>query len=292
MIDLRSRESLMPTRPKSRILPSEGAVRVRRAYFECRFGQLHVRTAFPTSGGFDEHTTLLCFHQSPRSGRVFAKFLPEIACDRSVYAPDMPGYGESDPPPHKPVIADYAAAMADFIDAMRFRQVDLLGHQAGALVAAELGILRPEQVRRVVLVSAPVFNLEEREAFNSKPWQTPAAEDGSHLLREWQRQLQGRGAGVTLEDCTEGLAERLQGGPSAVWGASAAYNYAANERLPLLRQPVLVIRPRDELWDAALRARQLLRSARLVDLPEHGLGLFAVAPEIVARHAREFLSVS
>ncbi len=281
----------MPIRPKSRILPSDGEVRVRRAYFECRFGQLHVRTALPTSGGFDEHSTLLCFHQCPRSGRAFAKFLPEIARDRSVYAPDLPGYGESDPPPPRPAIADYAAAMADFVDAMRFRQIDLLGHHTGALVAAELGIQRPVQIRRVVVVSVPVFNLEEREAFNSRPWQSPATEDGSHLLREWQRQLQGRGAGVTLEDCAAGLAERLQGGANAVWGASAAHNYAANERLPLLRQPVLIIRPRDELWDAGLRARQLLRNARVVDLPDQGSGLFTVAPEIVARHAREFLNV-
>lgn len=282
----------MPTRPKSRILPQHGEVRVRRAYFDCRFGQLHVRTAFSTSGGFDEHPTLLCLHQSARSSRVFAKFLPEIARDRSVYAPDLPGYGESDPPPRPPAIADYAAAMSDFVDVMRFRQIDVLGHETGALIAAELGIQRAEQVRRLILVSVPVFGREEREAFHSMPRQIAAAEDGSHLAREWHRQLQRRGAGVTLEECTAGLAEQLRGGANAIWGASAAHDYAANERLPLLRQPVLIIRPRDELWDAGLRARQLLRTVRVVDLPAQGSGLFGVAPEIVAQHAREFLNVS
>lgn len=282
----------MPTTPKSRILPQRGEVRVRRAYFDCRFGQLHVRTAFSTSGGFDEHPTLLCLHQSARSSRAFAKFLPEMARDRSVYAPDVPGYGESDPPPQQPAVADYAAAMTDFIDVMRFRQIDVLGHDTGALIAAELGILRPEQVRRLILVSVPVFSREERAAFNSMPRQITAAEDGSHLAREWQRQLERRGAGVTLEDCTEVLAEQLRSGANAIWGANAAHDYAAHERLPLLRQPVLIIRPRDELWDACLRARQLLRAARVVDLPDYGSGLFGVAPEVVARHAREFLNVS
>ncbi len=280
----------MPTRPKLRTVSVDAEVRVRRVYFECRFGQLHVRTAFPTSGGFDEHTTLLCFHASPRSSRMFVKFLPAVARERSVYAPDTPGHGESDPPPQKPTIADYAAALGDFIDSMRFRHVDLLGFQSGALIAAELGILRPEQVRRVVLVSVPVFNAEEREAFNSKPWQAPPVEDGGHLLREWHRQLQARGAGVTLEDCTGALAERLQSGTSAAWGASAAYNYAASERLPLLRQPALIIRPKDELWDAGQRARQLLRSARMLDLPDHGSGLLGVAADAVARHALDFLN--
>jgi pimeloyl-ACP methyl ester carboxylesterase len=279
----------MPTRPKIRIPPADADVRVRRAYFECRFGQLHVRTAFPTSGGFDEQATLLCLHRSPRSSREFARLLPEMARDRSVYAPDLPGYGETDPPPQRPAIADYAAAMGDFIDAMRFREIDLLGHQSGALVAAELGILRPEQIRRVVLVSVPVFNLEEREAFQAKSVQPAPTEDGAHLTREWQRQVQARGPGSTLEDCAEGFAERLHSGANGYWGLSAAYAYPANERLPLLRQPVLVIRPRDELWDATARARQLLRKVRLVDLPEQGAGVFGVASQIVAQHAREFL---
>src|SRR5262245_40625495 len=114
-------------RPRQRVkLPTDNApVRVRRAYFDCRFGQLHVRTAFPTSGGFDEKTTLLCFHASPLSSRMFRAFLPEIATDRSVYAPDAPGCGESDAPADKPTIGDLAAAMSDFVESMRFRQIDV-----------------------------------------------------------------------------------------------------------------------------------------------------------------------
>ena len=67
------------------------AVRTRRAYFDCRFGQLHVRTAFPTTGGFDEQVTLFCLHSERSSSRAFARFLPEIGDVRSVYAPDLPG---------------------------------------------------------------------------------------------------------------------------------------------------------------------------------------------------------
>src|SRR5260370_3222815 len=74
-------------------------VRTRRAYFDCRFGQLHVRTAFPTTGVFDEDVTLFCLHPSEQSSRTFHRFLPEIADVRSVYAPDLPGCGESDAAP-------------------------------------------------------------------------------------------------------------------------------------------------------------------------------------------------
>ena len=46
-------------------------VHLRKMYVDCRFGQLHVHTAFPSSGGFDELTPLLCLHRAHRSGRVF-----------------------------------------------------------------------------------------------------------------------------------------------------------------------------------------------------------------------------
>jgi pimeloyl-ACP methyl ester carboxylesterase len=129
-------------------------VRTRRAYFDCRFGQLHVRTAFPTTGGFDEGVTLFCLHPEQSTSRTFARFLPEIADDRSVYAPDLPGCGESDPAPGVGY-ADAAAAVADLAADLRLRQIDILGFRFGAGVALELGAARPELVRRLVLVATP-----------------------------------------------------------------------------------------------------------------------------------------
>jgi pimeloyl-ACP methyl ester carboxylesterase len=130
------------------------AVRTRRAYFDCRFGQLHVRTAFPTTGGFDEGVTLFCLHPSEGSSRTFDRFLPEIAADRSVYAPDLPGCGESDPAPAMSY-GDAAHAVADLAADLRLRQIDVLGFRFGAGVALELGAARPELVRRLVLVGVP-----------------------------------------------------------------------------------------------------------------------------------------
>lgn len=132
-------------------------VRTRRAYFDCKFGQLHVRTAFPTTGGFDEQVTLICLHSREGSSRSFARFLPEIADERSVYAPDLPGSGESDPPP-TPTPADAAAAISDFANDLRLRQIDLLGLRSGAEVAIELSKARPELVRRLVLIAVPALD--------------------------------------------------------------------------------------------------------------------------------------
>jgi pimeloyl-ACP methyl ester carboxylesterase len=130
-------------------VPSE-AVRTRRAYFDCRFGQLHVRTAFPATGGFDEQVTLFCLHAAHSSSRAFTRFLPEIADVRSVYAPDLPGLGESDPSPTAS-FAEAAGAVSDLADDLRLRQIDLLGIHSGARAALDLAAARPALVRRLVL---------------------------------------------------------------------------------------------------------------------------------------------
>jgi pimeloyl-ACP methyl ester carboxylesterase len=260
-----------------------------RAYFECRYGQLHVHNAIPSGGGFDEETTLICLHHSPASGRVFRKFARIAAKTRSVYCPDTPGFGESDAPESAPSLADYAGAIADFIDLMRFRQVDVLGYHTGAAIAAELALLRPQIVKRLVLVGVPVLTTEERDAFKRSPWPVPPAEDGSHLTTEWRRSQEWRGSGVTLEMLAASFAEKLHNGPSAWWGAHAVMNWPAVERLALVKQPALVFRPKDDLWDATLRAKSALKGARFVDLPEHGHGVFEVAAEALASEALGFL---
>jgi pimeloyl-ACP methyl ester carboxylesterase len=142
--------------------PRETEPRVRRGYFECRFGQLHVHNAIPPGGGFEEGTALLCLHPAGLTGRVFKGLLPQLGRDRSVYAPDLPGSGESDGPPTRPSVVEIASGIGDFLDSMRFRQIDVLGYQQGSLIASELAISRPQQVRRVVLVGVPPTTEGER----------------------------------------------------------------------------------------------------------------------------------
>ena len=73
-------------------------------------------------------------------------------------APDLPGCGESDPSPSANDI-DAAAAVSDLANDLRLRQIDVLGMQSGALVAADLAALRPELVRRLVLIGTPADRL-------------------------------------------------------------------------------------------------------------------------------------
>jgi pimeloyl-ACP methyl ester carboxylesterase len=138
----------------SKISAAPIVVRTRRAYFDFTHGQLHVRTAFPGTGGFDEQVTLFCLHGARGASRGFAQLLPIVGDVRSVYAPDLPGCGESDPSPNA-TVSEAAAAVADLAADLRLRQIDLLGVDTGAAAALELAAAKPELVRRLILLGVP-----------------------------------------------------------------------------------------------------------------------------------------
>ena len=235
------------------------AARARRGYFECRYGQLHVHHAMPPGGGFEEGTPLLCLHDLPGSGRVFTRLLPLAGEDRSVYALDLPGFGESDGPSARPSMSEYAAAIGDFIDSMRLRQVAVLGLRGGAVPATELALMRPAQLSRVILISVPLLSEAERQSARSQT--QPAASPESPF--------------------------RPADAPR--WVLEAAAQYPLRERLARVSQRLLVLRPRDDLWEATARVREALPATRLIELPQSGLEALAQAPQRVAEAVREFL---
>ena len=278
-----------PSRRSATTAPA--SPRVRRGYFECRYGQLHVHNAIPPGGGFEEGTPLLCLHPSPSSGRAFRRFLAVAGLGRSVFAPDLPGFGDSDPPPPGAGVAEHAAAIGDFLDAMRLRQIDLLGHRFGALVAVELAALRPALIRRMVLVSPPGMSDTAGPAAAAAAPQHlsgPAA-DGSHLLTEWGRALAYCGPSASPEVVTAALAERLRNGNEAAAASAAERSYPLRARLAQLTAPLLVLRLGDEVASNTGQARDIPARARLVELRERGASVFESAPEAVAQALEPFL---
>lgn len=128
--------------------------RLRRAYYDCRYGQLHLHNAIPSGGGFDELTSVLCVHGSDETARAFVPILSVLGQERSVYAPDLPGFGESDPAVGQSRVDAGVHALADFLDSMRIRSVDILARGDGAEIAQRLAKQRGAGVRRVVVLTA------------------------------------------------------------------------------------------------------------------------------------------
>jgi pimeloyl-ACP methyl ester carboxylesterase len=127
--------------------------RLRRAYYDCRYGQLHLHNAIPAGGGFDELTPVLCLHGSGQTGRVFGAVLPALGDARSVYALDLPGCGESDPAPGVDSVDAGVHMVLDFVDSMRIRSFDLLARAEGCAVASRVAEQRSGAVRRMVLLT-------------------------------------------------------------------------------------------------------------------------------------------
>jgi pimeloyl-ACP methyl ester carboxylesterase len=262
---------------------TEARRRVRRNYCDGPFGQIHYRRA-----GHGGARPLLCLHMSPHSGLVYEAFLGEIGADRVAVAPDTPGFGESDPPAEPPGIADYARAMAALLDALEFAEVDVLGYHTGSKIAVALALLRPSQVRHLVLVSAPVFTPGERESFRELYGPDRLDVEGSHLKDRWAALMHWRGPGQSVEMAAEHFFEGLRRPAISWWGHYAAFAFELAELLPQVRQPVLLINPGDDLTEYTRRAAPLLANGRMLELPHWGHGLLQLRTAELAGLVREF----
>lgn len=260
---------------------------VRRSYIDGPFGQIHVRVATPDQA--PKLTPLLCFHQSPQSSRVFTEVLKDLGTDRVVCAPDTPGYGESDLPPEPPDIADYATAMSAVMDHIGTGPFDILGYHTGALTATELAIANPKRIRRMVLIGLAMFKPEETEAFFKTPWPVPMTMDDSYVRGEWNRSVQWATPGTPLPIIARGFVDKLRAGDKAFWGARAAMRYPFAEKLPKVTQPILAIGPKDDLWDISTRAAPLIKNGTFERWPDHGFGIFDLAPARINAKIRSHL---
>jgi pimeloyl-ACP methyl ester carboxylesterase len=269
-------------------LPQPAVVHVRRSYAESRQGQIHLSTAYPSGGGFDERTPVVCLHHSGGSSRLFSPVLRELGHDRSVYAPDLPGHGYSDPGSSKATVADLAAAIGDFIESLRLRSVDIAGYQLGALVAAELAISRPQMIRRVLMWGVPSYSAQDRASLLQNVPSPGTRDDGSDVSDEWRRILERRGPGATIAALSDELSDRLRSGNSGARSFIAMVEYPTSERLPLVKQSSLVLRLKDEFWDHSGRARASLPNGSMLDLPDYGQGFLSAAPQRFTSVAREF----
>ena len=286
-----------PSRPQGSRLSaaaSSGNARRRRRYVDYRNGQLHVTSTAPSSGRADK-PAVVCLPMSPRSGRDFDEFANLLATDRWVHAPDVPGFGGSDPPPAPPSIDDYAAALIEGMRALgvgarHSRRIDIVGQHTGAAIAVEIARQAPQLVRRMVLIGVPLWSSEEADKLRAtfaKP--RPYFEDPEFLAKAWQRDLPSVAAGLSQQRMLLRFTEIMRAGLNSWWGFNAVFDYPMRDRLSALGTPFLAIVLNEAL---AKSSREAVRIAKrgsvleMLDLP--GSALDAAGARLVAA-AREFL---
>ncbi|CAM5500924.1 alpha/beta hydrolase [Streptomyces spiroverticillatus] len=95
---------------------------------------------------------LLLLHGSGASGASWGPMLPALAAHHHVVRVDLPGSGQSPPPPTYDVPAQ-ADRVAEVLDGLGLRSVTVAGHSSGGYVATALAERRPDLAAALVLIS-------------------------------------------------------------------------------------------------------------------------------------------
>lgn len=223
---------------------------------------------------------LVLLHGFPESSYAWRRQMPGLAAAGfRVVAPDLRGYGESDRP--KGVAAYRVQALVDdvagLIERLGMERAVVVGHDWGGVVAWYTAMLRPERVRRLVVLNAPhpAAYARELRRGSSQLWRSWYA--GMHQLpwlpeRAWQafdhallRKVLGGGPARTRaeEDVYVDAFSRPGGMTPALNYYRAAVRHGA-PRATTVRAPTLLV------WGE--RDRYLV--------PELTLGLERWVPEL------------
>ena len=262
---------------------------VQRLYVEGRFGQVHLRMARPP--GNPSARPVLLLHQSPSTGRAWEDVAAELGKDRIAIAPDTPGFGDSDPPPFPPMIADYAAALGDLLDRLNLPKVDIAGDHTGTKIAMEFARQRPHQVHRLFLNAAMVFTAAEqamqKETVEREKPHTPPS-DGSHLTEYFARLRKYYPADASLDHITRDFVEGLRGGPLMWYGHNASFNYDPASALKDVPHAILQLIPNDGFADYARRTVEHIRNGEVVEVPAWRLGAISQHAAVLGGMMRAF----
>jgi pimeloyl-ACP methyl ester carboxylesterase len=122
--------------------------------------ELNVHIAGPENG-----PPVWLLHGFPECWYSWREQIPAlVALGYRVFVPQMRGYGQSSAPPE---VADYelltlCADIQGAMDLFGHRQVVIVGHDWGAVVAWHLALLEPERVTRLVTMSVPFAGRSRR----------------------------------------------------------------------------------------------------------------------------------
>lgn len=113
-----------------------------------------------------------------------------LAGTHRVYAPYLPGYGETDDCPELRDMLDYTLLGWDIVAALGLDDPLLVGHSMGGMIAAEMAAVAPNDVTRLALIAPAGLWLEDHpipDLFTLLPYETPRylfhdPEAGARLL--------------------------------------------------------------------------------------------------------------
>jgi len=213
-------------------------------------------------------------------------FLPGLACDARIYAPQLAAFPDS-----RAIdgygTADSLAEMARIALDQAPDSFDLLGHSMGGRVALEVFRLAPERVRRLALVSTGVHSLREGEAAKRQALQAIGWNHGfAKLIDEWLPPMVAE-ANRLKPEVYEPLRQMNVEAGQAVFDAQihALLNRPeAESLLPQVACPALVMTGELDSWSGPEQHRQIaaaIPNSELVIVAGAGHMIQLEAPEAV-----------
>ena len=238
----------------------------KKAYLDSKYGQLHYQV---TGTG---RPLILC-HQSPSSLDMFSKAFQTLARHGlQVIALDTPGYGQSDAPKDQPSITDYASCVSDLINALNLTKVSLLGHHTGASIVAELSVMIPDRIEKLILNGPPLLNDEERKNVMTMIEKAPkmiVQKDGKHLTELWERRKKFTPGWTDLESMHKGIIQMLRVTGDEIHGFKAAFSQDLEAILLSIQVPTMILtNTGDDIYFAAKRAALLRPDFKFIELEE------------------------
>lgn len=181
-------------------------------------------------------------HGMAVSSRYLVPALKRLELFRSVMAPDLPGAGHSDyrgPPLSTRQYAEVLAALVTDLTG----PATVVGHSAGCQVAAELAVLHPGLVRRLVVASPMIAREPWNPLIVALRWLVMVSREPVGLLP------------VLVRDA-------VKAGPRKVWrDFRDMLRYRLEDTVRHVRCPVRVIRGSEDPLVPAVWARSLAAAA-------------------------------
>ncbi len=186
-----------------------------------------------------------------------------------MFAPDSPGFGNSDPLPGESTldIADFARVIQGFCEGLNLAPCFVFGHHTGASVAVQLEHDFPGTARAIALSGPPLLTDDQKESLPGSVPALPPETDGTHLQAMWHR-LRDKDPDAPLALTQRELLSAFACGDAypASYEAVARQDFAA--MLPAIGCPVRVFAgDLDPLYGAVEPTVQRLEKGDQVALP-------------------------
>lgn len=259
-------------------------MQVKRRFVDLPMSQIHYREA-----GRGE--CLLLIHEMPLSSDVFESLMESMSGQFHLIAPDLPGYGDSEPLKNKICISQYATILLDLIKSLNIKQFSIFGVHAGASVAIEMALQAPKQVSKLILSGVPLFTEEERVQLHRNLKDFQYDDSGAHFQGWWdyfQNKWDKQSSKAIIQKAVMNV---MKAGPHYDWGYREAFDYDPTAALKQLKHPVfLLIAKQDPLVGKNAVILEMLPQAieEIIDVPQH---ITQAATQQTANSITNFLKI-